>query len=241
MTQTQDKQQATAEEKGASRLEDQVYARLLDSIRLGRFTLGQKLPSENDLATEYGVSRPVIRTALARLREDGLIVSRQGAGSFVSSGLPSEGSGFSPLASVEDIAAYFRFRRFIESETVTRAAARATAQDIRTLNAHIAEMESLVAGGSATLEPDLKFHMKIAELSDNRFLVETMQMLRPHMVFIGKFVRSLGKTGYRIGKRDMSNEHRQIVDALSARDSVAARTAMTAHIDGSERRVFKGE
>ena len=68
----------------SERLENQVHARLLDAIRLGDYSLGQKLPSEHELAAEYGVSRPVIRAALARLREDGLIVSRRGAGSFLS-------------------------------------------------------------------------------------------------------------------------------------------------------------
>lgn len=235
-----DKPERTASPNGA-RLEDTVYAQLLDAIRKGEFTLGQRLPSENVLAGDYGVSRPVIRTALARLREDGLIVSRQGAGSFVNSGPPLEGTGYEPLASVDDIAAYFRFRRFIESETAALAAARCTAEDVARLRGYISEMETLAQGGTATVEPDLDFHLRIAELSDNRFLVETVQMMRPHMMFIGKFVRSLGRTGYARGKRDMGAEHVAIVNALEAGDARAARAAMGAHIDGSEKRVFKGE
>lgn len=224
----------------AERLENQVYARLLDAIRLGTYSLGEKLPSEHDLAAEHGVSRPVIRAALARLREDGLIVSRRGAGSFVSSGSPEEGTGYGPLGSIADIAAYFRFRKLIEAETAARAAERIDTAGLARLLAIEDETNRLIDNGEATISADVRFHAVIAELSDSRFLVETLQMLRPHWFFIGKFVRSLGRTGYRKGKRDMCEEHRAIIAALEAHDAETARRAMIAHIDGSERRVFKG-
>lgn len=223
------------------RLEDRVYARLLDAIRLGQYSLGQKLPSENELAAEFGVSRPVIRLALSRLRDDGLIVSRRGAGSFVSSGSPSEGTGYGPLESVDDIACYFRFRKTIEAETVAHAAERIDSNHLRELRDIVEDTDRLIDNGEATIDADIRFHAKIAELSDSRFLVETLGMLRPQWKFIGKFVRSLGRTGYRKGRRDMSAEHGAILDALEAGDVAAAKTAMFVHIEGSERRVFKGE
>lgn len=229
------------EDRTSPRLEDNVYSELLRAIRSGEFSLGQRLPSENDLAGQYGVSRPVIRTALARLRDDGLIESRQGAGSFVISGGASEGDGFGPLNSIEDISAYFRFRKMIEAETAAQAAQRVDPGEIAALRSFIREMQERTESEVATIDPDLSFHTKIAELSDNRFLVDTLRMLRPQMKFIGKFVRSLGRTGYRLGKRDMNNEHEAIVAALEAKDADAARAAMVAHIEASERRVFKGE
>lgn len=222
------------------RLDSQVHARLLDAIRLGTYPLGTRLPSENDLAATHGVSRPVIRAALARLREDGLIVSKRGAGSFVSSGSAMEGSGYGPLGSIADIASYFRFRKVIEAETVSLAARRIDAEGLGRLRAIAAETDRLLDNGEATISADIAFHGVIAELSDSRFLVETLRMLRPHWFFIGKFVRSLGRTGYREGRRDMGAEHQAIIAALAARDAPAARQAMLAHVDGSERRVFRG-
>lgn len=228
------------EARGA-RLEERVYTGLLDDIRLGKFTLGQRLPSESDLAGQYGCSRPVIRSALAKLRESGLIVSRQGAGSFVTSGHSESGSGFASLDSIDDIAVFFSFRRMIEGNTAQLAAEKVRSSDIEALRALVTKMELLVDNGVTTVESDIEFHQAIAKLSDNRFLIETVAMLRPHWLFIGKFVRTLGRTGYRIGKRDITSEHRAIVEALEARDGDASRKAMIAHIDGSERRVFKGE
>ncbi|MCP4308573.1 MAG: FadR family transcriptional regulator [bacterium] len=225
----------------SQRLEDRVYAGLLDAVRLGRYSLGQRLPSENELAAEFGVSRPVIRIALSRLREDGLIISRRGAGSFVSSGSASEGTGYGPLESIDDIACYFRFRKTIEAEIVARAAECIDSKSLGELREIVEDTDRLIDNGEATIDADIRFHAKIAELSDSRFLIETLQMLRPQWKFIGKFVRSLGRTGYRIGKRDMSAEHGAILDALQAGDVAAARDAMFIHIEGSERRVFKGE
>ena len=74
-----------------------------------------------DLAAEFEVSRPIVRSALARLREEGLVVSRRGSGSFVASSSETGTGGYMQLKSVEDIAAWYEFRRMIESETAARA------------------------------------------------------------------------------------------------------------------------
>ncbi|SIO31417.1 FadR/GntR family transcriptional regulator [Vannielia litorea] len=228
------------EAASSRRLEGEVYERLLGQIRSGHYTLGGKLPAEKDLSAEHGVSRPVIRAALARLREDGLIVSRQGAGSFVSAGGQGEAGGFAPLQSIDDIAAYIAFRKVLEVESAGLAAERAAPEEIASLEAMLEDMENSVREGTSTIEMDAQFHTRIAELSDNRFLVDTLQMLRAHMFFIGKFVRSLGVTGYRQGKISMGGEHRKIFEAIAAGDAQAARSAMAEHIEASERRVFRG-
>ena len=62
---------------------DRVYHLLYSRISNGDYPANQKLPSEKVLADEFGVSRPILRDALERLREQGLIHSRQGAGSFM--------------------------------------------------------------------------------------------------------------------------------------------------------------
>jgi len=224
----------------SDRLDSQVYRQLLDKIRFGTYALGQRLPSENELCEEHGVSRPVVRAALSKLRDSGLIISRQGAGSFVNSGVPTDQKGYGPLGSVEDIAAYFRFRRTIETAAVEAAARNVQDSGIVRLRAMVEELRLLLERGDDSVSADIYFHTTIAELSDSRFLLETLDMLRPHWIFVGNFVRSLGITGARKGRR-MTDEHRRIVDAIAARDPAAARKAMLAHIDGSERRVFKGE
>ncbi|MEV8468078.1 FadR/GntR family transcriptional regulator [Fluviibacterium sp. DFM31] len=221
------------------RLENQVYRQLLDKIRFGNFAMGERLPSEAELCSEYGVSRPVVRAALSKLRDSGLIVSRRGAGSFVNSGVGTDTQGFEPLHSIDDIACFFAFRRAIEASSVELAAENATAAGIAMLRETVEDSRNLLNKGDIGIAADIKFHTKIAELSDSRFLIETIDMLRPHWMFIGNFVTSLGITGARTGER-MIGEHHAIIDAIEAGDPIRARDAMVKHIRGSERRVFKG-
>jgi DNA-binding FadR family transcriptional regulator len=230
----------TAQDEGSERLEVQVYKDLLDKIRFGTFRLGQKLPSEHELAEEHNVSRPVIRAALSKLRDSGLIVSRRGAGSFVNSGVPTEASGYTPLGSVSDISNYFDFRRTIEGEIAALAAQNGGPDAAKELRGIAEEVLSLLANGEDSVGADIRFHTTLAELSDNRFLLETLGLIRSHWIFIGNFVRSLGATRVRTGQR-MTNEHFAIADAVGKRDPVAARKAMLLHIDGSQHRVFKGD
>ena len=65
------------------KLSHQVYDRIFERIVSGEYAESSRLPSESDLSRRFGASRPIVREALARLRDDGLIVSRQGSGSYV--------------------------------------------------------------------------------------------------------------------------------------------------------------
>ena len=120
------------------------------------------------------------------------------------------------------------------------AARRASPSDIRRLREMVDEVQRRLDNDGESVEADFKFHICLAELSDSRFLLEAIDMLRPHWIFVGSFVRSLGMTRVRTGKR-MTSEHQAIVEAISANDPLAAREAMIKHVDGSERRVFKGQ
>lgn len=226
--------------RAKGRLEIQVYKQLRDKIRFGTYAIGQRLPSENELSEEHGVSRPVVRAALAKLRDSGLIVSRQGAGSFVNDGPDTHQNGFTALSSIADISQYFQFRRLIEARTAELAARNADARGIGRLRGVLDEIELRLNRGEDAVTTDFAFHTTLAELSDSRFLIETVEMLRPHWVFVGNFLRSLGASGDRTGRR-MNNEHKAIVEAIAANDPEAAQAAMLAHIEGSENRVFKGE
>lgn len=226
---------------GSDRLESLVYKQLLDQIRFGTLALGQKLPSENELSEEHGVSRPVVRAALSKLRDSGLIISRRGAGSFVNSGVETIQKGYSPLNSISDISDFFRFRRTIEAETAELAVRKGVnAEDLQTLRDLAQEVQDLIKRGEESVQTDIWFHTTLAQLSDSSFLLETIELLRPHWIFVGNFVRSLGMARVRTGKR-MTDEHFAIVDAVAAGDPARAREAMLRHVDGSENRVFKGE
>lgn len=222
------------------RLEERIYHDLLGRIQTGSYAQGERLPTENEFAAEFGVSRPVIRAALARLREAGLIVSRRGAGSFVSAARTTPGDGYGPLGSIEDIAEFFDFRRFLECESAARAAERCNPAKIAELHKMLDGIDADIEAGQATIELDIRFHATLARLAGNRFIEESLAMLRPQMLFVGQFVRSLSPSGYVSAKHSMQAEHRRLLDAIASGDPAAARTAMERHVSASEGRIFKG-
>ncbi len=223
-------------------LADVVFDQLAERIRAGTYASGNRLPSETRLAVEFGVSRPVVRAALARLRRARMIVSRRGSGSFVADAEGvGAGAGYGPLESVADIAAWYDFRKLIEPEIAALAAAAASDEQLQAIRRTALELEATLDAGGSGVELDIVLHAAIAEAAGNRFLCQTLRMLRPHLYLVASFARRLGRTGYLTGRTQAREEHREIVRALAARDAASARAAMRAHIEGSQRRVFTGE
>ena len=74
-------------------LADVVYDSIRRAIANGDYAEDERLPGENALADQFDVSRPVIRAALKRLREEGLVTSRQGSGSYVSNVRRAQAAG----------------------------------------------------------------------------------------------------------------------------------------------------
>lgn len=225
---------------GANRLEYSVYDELHRRISSEIYELGRQLPTENELSAEFHVSRPVVRAALARLRDDGLIVSRRGAGSFVARGTTDDEHGFTPLRSINDISAYWDFRALIESEACAKAAERSNKADIDRLRLIHNEILQAIEKQESTVDLNTQLHVAISEIAQNHFFDDTIRLLTPHMEFVAKFLRSLSRETYQRNKFKMHDEHEAIIAAIEARDQDAARLAMVAHINTSQRRIFKG-
>src|ERR1700681_2456236 len=110
----------------ASGLTDRVTGALLEKIGEGAFPPGARLPSENALAQEFGVSRTVLREAISRLKHEGVVEGRQGSGIYV-----TEQAGVKPLRieigaveSLESVLQIMELRRAIEAEAASQAALR---------------------------------------------------------------------------------------------------------------------
>lgn len=222
------------------RLEERIYYDLLGRIQAGVYEQGSRLPTENDFANEFGVSRPVVRAALARLREAGLIVSRRGAGSFVQGTGVDHSGAFKSLGSIEDIAQYYNFRRLIEGEAAAGAALKCSAEQLEELVALQRKIAEALETGQATIDKDIEFHSALARIAGNRFIVESLALLRPHMRFVAKFMRSLAPDGHAPTRERILRQHQLVIDALRDRDPEAARRAMRDHIDSSEKKIFQG-
>jgi GntR family transcriptional repressor for pyruvate dehydrogenase complex len=226
-------------ERGAN-LSDFVYHKLFSKISSGELSQHKRLPSEHELAEEYGVSRPVVRSALGRLRTDGLIYSRQGSGSYVRVGGHEPVVGFGPVGTIADIQRCYEVRISFERDAAYYAALRANADALQEIRAATERIEKAAKMSDYEGEADFAFHLAIAKASNNRYYVQALTALKEH-VNIGMRVGGTCLTGPDRAIEYVVVEHRAIYKAISAKDAPAARDAMDRHISSARARVFEGK
>lgn len=217
------------------RLADKLYETFRQMIDAGEWASGTRVPPETDLAQAQGVSRPVIREALIRLKADGLIGSRGGAGNYVLSAETVEDLGYRPIENVADLIQVFEFRYSVESDIAALAALRwEDMSEIRAMATAIGNSPSEDMFGDA----DFRFHMALAKASRNAMFQSTLNMLRRQIVFGMRLVGEFGQSRSATRLDTVLDEHEAIVTAVASRDPTAAQTAMAAHIGMSRKRLL---
>jgi DNA-binding FadR family transcriptional regulator len=224
-----------------TKLSDQIYDRIFGLIVSGEFPAKSKLPTEVELSDRFDVSRTIVREALARLRDDGVVVSRQGAGTFVQRQPNQAILGFQPLGSLADVQRCFEFRVGLEGEAAFFAAARRDQQKIGEIARAFEELESIIRQGSVGSVADYDFHLAVARATCNPFFVSVMESLKGHIDFGMNLLRSLSlkKSFPRVQK--VQGEHAKIYEAIRDGTPEIARDAMRQHIENARRRMFDGE
>ena len=208
-----------------------VYNELLKRICAGEFQEGHRLPSELELSKVYNVSRPVVRDALTRLRDDGFIHSRKGAGSFVTRSPNAEVLGLTPLESWPDIQHCFEFRASVEGVIAFKAAQRCNAHDrINIQKAYDQCLNSFSMKSATGMELDLSFHLAIAEAAHNRFYYQALKTINIQMLEAMTLISSLFKGNKAEHNRIKDTEHGLVLQAVLAGDAETAQAAMQLHI-----------
>ena len=207
---------------------EQVVERLLGLIRAGVLQPGQQLPSERELASSLGVSRPTLREALRALSLMGALNIRQGGGVFVSA-LTSEDL-LSPLdfyfsLDAQHLERLFEAQLVLETEVARMAAQRMTDEVIDKLEICLRETEPILNAQLAWFEMDTRFHLLIAQATGNLFLERVVSSIRT-MINLSReaTVRSWSVP------RSSHEEHFKVLDALKAHDADGAAAAMHAHL-----------
>ncbi|WP_270732695.1 FadR/GntR family transcriptional regulator [Shimia sp. Alg240-R146] len=232
----------TATRRGKDRtLSDRCYENILSMIVSGEFAVGSKLPTEHALSEQLEVSRPVLRQALKQLREDGVVVSRQGSGSFVQRRPEGAVLDFAPVGSIADIQRTFEFRVAIEGEAAFLAAARRSDADLKAMRAALEELDRCVARDELGVDTDELFHEAICTASGNQYFSAARASMKPNILIGLNLTRNLSLTKPKERMEMVQREHYAIMEAIEARDSEAARLAMRAHVDNARMRVFEGQ
>ncbi len=215
----------------------QVSGDLRQSIQSGEFKPGAKLPSEARLTEAFGVSRTVVREAIAALRADGLVEARQGAGVFVLDAPARDMSPFQDLdyQRISSVIELLELRTGVEIEAAALAALRHSAQQEETIiNAHREIMACLEAGKS-TAEADFALHLAIADATNNPRFSEFLKMVGSGI--IPRFaLQASGEANSSAYITHLHDEHARIIAAISNRDEEGARAAMRDHLRGSQMR-----
>jgi GntR family transcriptional repressor for pyruvate dehydrogenase complex len=223
-----------------TRLSDTVYGRILEDIaRLG-LPQDTRLKTEHDYAREFGVSRPIVREALARLREDGVIYSRRGSGTYLNRP-PSAAIGrFAPITSIADIQRCFEYRMAVESMTARLAALRWDDEALDHIERALRAFDDALADRQPAVELDLAFHLTIARASKNHFLVAALEHTSDQIEVAMNLVRNLSLLRSDALRLAARREHTAIVEAIRARDGDLAGARMVEHLQNSKTRVFEG-
>lgn len=223
---------------GAVKLSDVTYAKLFGRISAGEYPVSSRLPTENELAEILSVSRPVVREALARLRDDGIVASRRGSGTYVLRTPEPEQSRAAPLLSIGDMRRCLDFRISFEGESAWHAASRDCGRE--GLTEAIDRLEEGLKADVITTEDDYLFHYAVAKSTGNRFFATVMADLRESIQSGMEITRSFGLLRTRAALHEVHAQHLAIYRAIMANDPEGARMAMRFHLESAMRRAFDG-
>ncbi|RIY03298.1 FadR family transcriptional regulator [Aureimonas flava] len=210
-----------------------LYRQVADQLRLliesGEYGVGDRLPTERDLAERLAISRPTVREALIALEVEGRIRIRVGSGIYVTAP-PAE----TPVpGEIEGPFELLHARELIESSLAREAARKATPEDVAALDTVLARMDAGRHPSPETIALDREFHVSVARILGNavvtRFVGELFdQRMTPYFARLSQYFEN-GQT-WRVAHA----EHRTVRDAIAAGDPEAAEAAMRRHLQQSQ-------
>jgi DNA-binding FadR family transcriptional regulator len=213
----------------------ELIERLTDEITSGRLTPNARLPTEQEMIAAFGVSRTVVREALAVLRAEGLIEIRQGSGIYVARDLSNRPFRIDPegLHSIAEVVHVLELRIAVETESAGLAALRRKKPDLDRIAAARQAFEAAFAKGESAIDEDYDFHSAIGTATGNPYFSSFLG-------FIGRLIIPR-QTVHLEGDPDRRRsylarimaEHDAIQGAIESGDVGGAQRAMRAHLERS--------
>lgn len=214
-----------------------VASLLAREIESGDLNPGSRLPTEQQLADRFGVSRNVVREAIAQLRADGMVEAKQGIGAFVLA--PEQRASIridrEALKDNTNMKRLFELRRILETEAAALAATRADAAQLAAVKAALDRMGGEERWEDGSIDADLLFHREIAKATGNAY-IHTFISFVCEQIRQSIYYARLTNPLHDLIEVNVA-EHVRIWEALAAGDAEAARAAMRDHITGAARRV----
>lgn len=206
---------------------EQVFEQLKNLLLRGEWMPGEKMPSENELAQMFEVSRITVRQALQKLNVLGMVETRLGEGSFVRESDPGDSmNALLPTMMFNQASLYQveEFREIVEVDSVKLAVLRAEQEDIVQLRKIYRKMQQSVGKPREFGASDLEFHMKLGQMTQNALVVKTQDILYSTLLEARDDI--VERMGYEPGLY----YHAQLLEAIEQRDSRRARQIMKEHL-----------
>jgi len=210
-------------------VKDQTLEQLKNYILSGVVRLGERLPSERALADALGVGRYSVREALKVLEAVGLVESRMGEGTFLTT---NTGASFGRILGLSfatwggTIIELLDARKMIEAEAARAAADRATAEEIGLIEAELKTMQANMDRVQAYLKADFNFHRRIGQASQNAIISQ----FASNLVDLLEEVLRETQSDSLPAQAEGGGTHQAIFDAIAARDADAAGFLIRGHI-----------
>ena len=207
---------------------EQVFTQLKELLVQGEWKPGEKLPSENELAAQFGVSRITVRQALQKLGALGLVETRLGEGSFVKQ--LEAADAVTPLIpaivlSRDTLPQVMEFREMLEIQSAALAARRGTPQQLERLESILEAMQRCIGDPQRFGMLDVEFHLQIGRMTCNDLVIRTQSILRETLQQAMNDVVQL--TGYQPGLY----YHGKLIEAFRSRDEAMAMQWMREHLE----------
>ena len=211
------------------RLYEQIANQIEQNVLNGALAAGDRLPAERELATQFAVSRTVVREAVKALRQRGLIEVYPGRGTFVTNGTSQalqDSLGLAFMVGNENgLEGLLELREILEPAIAAKAAERATEKQVEKLEALVVKMDDVLTEVDEFVSADLDFHLTLAEASQNHLLPTIMRSI----------VDLLQKQRNQIFKADGGQSRTQlhhylILEAIKERNPMSAQQAMRNHL-----------
>lgn len=213
-----------------ARLYEQIVQQIEQSIVEGLLNPGDQLPTERELAQQFGVSRTAVREAVKTLTEKGLVEAFSGRGTFVTAPRSQSSrkslDAFFEIGDLEDPAYLVELREIIEPEVTILAATRIEEQQLAMMRESVAVMDRSMKQPEAYIEADLDFHLALAEAAGNPLILSLLDSI----VGVLRSQR-MGIFGVEGGPERGQVHHKRILEAIEQRDPAAAHEAMRAHLE----------
>lgn len=212
-----------------------VVAELSNRIESGLYGPGEKMPSSAQLCEEFGVSRTVVREAIASLRLAGRVTSRQGAGVFIADkDLKTLNFEIAQIDDMRSAMQILELRIGVELQSVALAATRRTPEALAEIARAYDHLDGLSTNDvEVEARADFDFHFAIARATRNphfpHFLEAVMREINVDLML--KHRRTGAKQQTYL--RKINREHAGILTAITKGDPNAARNALSAHLEES--------